>query len=294
MTDISYDYRAYWRRLHRDIPGKLGAVGYPGLGNGFNEVGYRVRLRAAERILREHRGAPIGHVLEAAVGVGAYARLWNRLGVRSWTGVDISDTAVEALRTRYPSSRFLAADISGAQFAAAEIGPPGGFDLVTAIDVLYHLVDGATFESALRNLAQRVRPGGGLLISDVFCPVERQIAAHVVRRPLSRYLDTLAPVGFRLAGRRAVFAVLGDPVVPPEPLPRHRAMWNIWRVAQKAVRTAPAFSRSVFGGGVALALWPLDSAFRTLEWARGTNLELALFVSDIRAQGGAGEGGRSL
>lgn len=293
MAESSYDYRAYWRRLHRDIPGKLGTVGYPGLGDGFNEVGYRVRLRAAERILREQRRVPIGHVLEAAVGVGAYARLWNRLGAQSWTGVDISETAVEALRARHPTSSFLAADISGAQFAAANMGPPGGFDLVTAIDVLYHLVDGAAFESALRNLAQRVRPGGALLVSDVFCPVERQIASHVVRRPLSRYQDVLEPAGFRLAGRTAVFAVLGDPVVPPEPLPRHRAMWNVWRVAQKAVRTVPEFSRSVFGGGVALALWPLDSALRRLDWTRGTNLELALFVSDARGQRGTGEGGRS-
>ncbi|HEX6836714.1 MAG TPA: hypothetical protein VF334_09085, partial [Polyangia bacterium] len=75
---MPYENKSYWSRLHELAPGALSTVGYPALGEGFNRVSYSRRLAAARTIL-ERQGASFESVLEAAVGVGAYAPLWNEL-----------------------------------------------------------------------------------------------------------------------------------------------------------------------------------------------------------------------
>jgi SAM-dependent methyltransferase len=273
---MAYENRSYWRSLHEAERGRFSAVGYPELGEGFNRAAYRLRLGAAERLLRRAGAVPLGELLEGAVGIGAYGPLWEKLGVRAWTGLDLSPAAVEAVTRRYPAHRFRVADLTRLDEAALE--PPGArFDLVTAIDVLYHLVEDRSFEAALSGLAGRVRPGGLLLVSDVFCPEVRQVAPHVKRRPLAAYQAVLEPLGFRPLDREPVFSLLGDPVRRPERPVLDGVLYNAWRVVAKLVRTTPAPLRSPLGFAVATSLWPLDAVLRGLGVSRGSNLELAAF-----------------
>lgn len=74
---MTYQPRDYWSSLHNREPGALATVGYAALGNGFNGVAYRRRLAALQRLIaRTGAGQPVRHILEGAVGVGAYAPLW--------------------------------------------------------------------------------------------------------------------------------------------------------------------------------------------------------------------------
>ena len=203
-----YSNSAYWREIHAAEPGRLSAVGYTALGEGFNKAAYKLRLRAVERILRRN-SVCVKNTLEAAVGVGAYGPLWRRLEVESWTGLDISPVAIKKCCRPLPGLQIFVVDLSQSAFTQAEIG--SSFDLVTAIDVLYHLVDDRSFVTALTNLADCVRSGGYLLISDIFPDPDRQTAAHVKRRALSTYNGILGQLGFKQVDREAVFAILGDP-----------------------------------------------------------------------------------
>ena len=273
-TAFAYDRFAYWRGLHDRHRGMLQAVGYPALGEGFNRLTYRLRLGAARRILAYKHAAPTS-VLECGVGVGAYARLWFTLGVGHWEGVDISPVTADYLRARFSGSAFHVADVVAPEFASLRFSRDT-YDLVAAIDVLYHQIDDEDFAQALRNVGARVAVGGYLLVSDVFSDPARQIAPHVKRRPITQYKSLLSGLGFALVGREPVFAVLGDPV------PRHGhlgdfALFNIWRVISKSLRAAPEAVRSSLGWAVAAGVLPLDFVLRALGITEGVNLELALF-----------------
>ena len=276
---LKYQPSDYWGQLHRLEAGKLSAVGYSALGEGFNRVAYRRRLRAAERVLRETvRPFPPARVLEAGVGVGAYSRLWRQLGVKEWVGVDISSEAVSSLRLRFPAHQFHAIDLSSkdeTSWQPVRSGEP--YDVVTAIDVLYHLTDDASCTTALENLARLVRPGGVLVISDVFVEAIHQRAPHVRRRPLSFFAEALGRLGLSLAQREPVFAILGDPVPHAGFHPMERLMSGTWRVLQKALRVLPRAIRGPFGAAAALVLTPFDALLCRAGITAGVNLELAAF-----------------
>jgi SAM-dependent methyltransferase len=225
-------------------------------------------------------------LLEAAAGVGAYAELWRRKGVARWVGIDISEDAVAHCRRRFPDCRFLTLDLTSKDWPR-DCVPADGFDLVTAIDVLYHLVDDAAFETALSNVAARVRPGGALLVSDVFVERERQIAPHVKRRPLSAYSRTLGS-GFVLARREPVFSVLADPVPRSGFHFADEALRAAWGVLARIMLCTPPAWRNAAGTTLATVVRPVDAALRRAGLSRGVNLELALFVRREPAHQAAG------
>lgn len=262
----------YWDSLHREHPGQFAAVGYAALGEGFNREAYRrLRIPALRRLLGRHGVRP-RTLLEAGVGTGAYAGLWRELGVMEWVGVDISKAAVATLRTRFPEGEFYVLDLARPRSLGSRT-----FDLVTAIDVLYHIVADDDFESALTWLGRRVNEQGHLVVSDVFTdsPWGRRFP-HVKRRPMVIYETILQPLGLRLVGREPVFSVLGDPV--PDGSVRSRALFEAWRVIQKSIRMMPAAFRNGYGAGVVRVCAPIDRAIRRLTDTRGLNLELALFA----------------
>lgn len=273
---LSYEPKRYWSDLHEREASRLSAVGYAALGEGFNRVAYRRRLAAAERLLLAS-AVPPNRLLEAAVGVGAYAPLWRKLGVREWVGVDISEHAIASLRERFPDGSFHALDLASPDESAwAPVCRSSGYDVVTAIDVLYHLPDDVAFARALIHLAGQVRPGGVLVLSDVFVQRPVRLSEHVARRPLGTYEDLLRPMGLSFSGREPVFAVLSAPV-PRSGVRMDAALALLWRIAQKAIRMTPAAARDLVGAGVAGALSPLDTALCRAGASRGTNLELAAF-----------------
>ncbi len=273
-SPAEYDPGRYWTETHLLHSGSLAAVGYPALGDGFNRVTYALRRRAVVRMFDRQLIVPPASILEAAVGVGAYAAVWQELKVARWIGLDISEEAVGHCRRLYPEGEFVRQDLA----ASAWPSPLNDeFDLVSAIDVLYHLVDDGAFLAALENLSVRVRSGGGLLISDVFVARDRRIAPHVKRRSLDTYQTALGP-RFRLVGREPVFALLGDPLPRSASDVCSQALLVGWQLLAKVTRSVPSGVRDTFGTTAVVLAWPADALFRRLGLAQGVNLELALFA----------------
>jgi hypothetical protein len=151
------------------------------------------------------------------------------------------------------------------------------FDLVTAIDVLYHIVDELEFDRALDALVERMAPAGFLLLSDVFPDRPKRVASHVLRRPLARYEELLGKKGVVLVDREPIFAILGDPVRRSGFHGRDLLMQATWRVLSKLVRSTPERLRDSLGRTAAQALIPFDRLLKRTGSATGVNLEFALF-----------------
>ncbi|MBI4540358.1 MAG: class I SAM-dependent methyltransferase [Gemmatimonadetes bacterium] len=175
----------YWNARQRELPA-LQAVGYRSKGVAFNRWMYRVRERTTgpvvERIVREL--GPRMRVLDVGVGWGFYVEFWRRrLELVELVGVDVSPEAVERLAVRYPECEFRVAEVGADDPLPVE----GQFDVVECFDVLYHITDDSGFERGLRQVAERVRAGGYLLLTDNFPSRDVTTAPHVRLRSRATY-----------------------------------------------------------------------------------------------------------
>ncbi|MBF0625418.1 MAG: class I SAM-dependent methyltransferase [Magnetococcales bacterium] len=202
------DTKRYWEsRLgaHMDFRG----VGDIGLPVSYNRCLYRVRRQAFRRavadLLPDWSRAT---VLDAGSGTGFYVERWLELGVRDLTGSDLTDVAVAALGRRFPDQGFLSLNLAA---PLPETLAGRRFDVVSCLDVLFHIIDDPGYRQALDNFARLVRPGGWLVISDNLRPHQEQRLTHQVSRTESRILAMLEQAGFVPRRRRAMFVLMNDP-----------------------------------------------------------------------------------
>jgi 2-polyprenyl-3-methyl-5-hydroxy-6-metoxy-1,4-benzoquinol methylase len=245
----SFDAEEYWsRRLERTF--SLGGVGWLGMSEGFNRWMYRVRgrafVRAARTALPEPRAA---RVLDVGSGTGFYVDLWHALGIGQVTGSDITKVAVDRLRTRRPGNRFVQLNL------AAGLGDLEAeeFDAISAMDVLFHIVDDGGYEQALANLSNLLRPQGVLLMSENLVHGPALAGEHQVSRPLEWIEDRLAAVGLDIVARTPMFVLMNTPVDSTS-----TALHRWWELLTTAVRRWPGA-----GAAIGAGLYPLELALTT-------------------------------
>ena len=207
-SQASFDAAGYWEDMHRSNVG-FAAVGFGVLGTKFNTWMYRVRRRVLRRAVRrasiQVRGAS---VLDVGTGTGFYVREWQRLGAADITGIDVSGAAVSRLRGGFPEARFIEADVSDPIPDALA----GEFDIVSAFDVLFHIVDDERFGWAIENLSRFTRRGGHLLLSENFLRASTLRHRHQVSRAQNEIDHALTAAGFETVLRLPMFVLLNTPV----------------------------------------------------------------------------------
>ncbi|MHB8896980.1 MAG: class I SAM-dependent methyltransferase, partial [Candidatus Geothermincolia bacterium] len=203
----SYEPRGYWQaRLDKDF--SLSGVGFLGLGNAFNTWAYKARRRVLLDTIGSTSTRIDGRdVLEIGPGTGFYLDVWRDLGASSVTGVDITGRSVVELSRRYP--RF--------DFREMDIGEPGmdlskKFDVITAFDVLHHIVDETRFENALENIARHASPDATILIMDFFSGREFSDSfSHQKVRTIDDYRRRLDRLSLKITTCRPVFTLFNAP-----------------------------------------------------------------------------------
>jgi len=231
---VSYRPREFWDgRLREQFD--LRATGQTGLSLAYNRACYDLRLAVLDRALREAGVDPRARtVLDVGCGTGFFTAWYLARGARV-TGLDIAPTSIEILRERFPTAEFRLADVSETRLEEP-------YDLVNAFDVLYHIVDDARWQHALETLADAVRPGGLLLLTDTF--EERPgLAAHNRMRSLERHRRVLEPRGLRLGPLYPTHALLNRDLGPLRFLNRAPGVLLGLDRALLATGTVPASAR---------------------------------------------------
>ena len=208
MNEHKEQQRAYWNERLRQHWNPEGASSLS-FGRQFNLWRYRVRGRVFRRLVRRLALEPANlTVLDVGSGTGFYVEQWQALGVESLAGLDISDWAVGQLTQAYPNWKFYRADIS----ARPSLLPVGAFDVVSAMDVLVHLVDDTAYLDALHNLGQALKAGGYLLYSDSFFHgADKQWENYWKGRTVSFVTSAMQTCGFELISRVPMSVLMSAP-----------------------------------------------------------------------------------
>ncbi len=203
----AFDARAYWEnRLGADW--SLEGVGFRRMGRNFNNWAYRLRGEQFAAIVEQflpHRTQ--ARVLDIGSGTGFYIDAWQALGAAEVVGMDLTDAAVDKLRGAFPTIDFVRNDITE---GIAEL-PRESFDIVSSMDVMFHIVDPDRFAAALRNVAELLVPGGHFVWSDFFVHGREVVRGHIAWRSLYRIEALLDQAGFEIVGRRPMFFWMNEP-----------------------------------------------------------------------------------
>jgi SAM-dependent methyltransferase len=259
----AFDPRAYWEGRHAEHYGPE-SVGYAGLGVSYNVWMYRVRRHVVCREIRKARlEVSKCDVLDLGSGTGFYIELWSRLGAKSVTGSDFAPYAVASLQKQFPKHRFCELDITAGDLPS-ELGQ---FDLVSAFDILYHIVDDEKYSQAFRNVSALVRPGGHFLFSENLLPGERESNVHQVSRSCSEITQLLSDNGFEILRRAPVFFLMNRPIKS-----RSRMLRKTWNMVE---RVTAKHDRPYLGNWLGAALYPVEIS--SLAWmSRGPTTEMMI------------------
>ena len=238
-----FDPERYWSdRLEETY--SLAGVGWLGMGEEYNRWMYALRRRAFRRALRGRIG-PGARVLDVGSGTGFYIDRWRELGVTDVTGSDLTGFAVERLRERYPEHPIHKIDVTSA--SPLELG---SFDAVSAMDMLFHIVDEEGYVRAIQNLAGLLAPGGLLVLTENFVHRDTRRVRHEVDRSLEEIGSLLEGAGLVIESRRPLFVLMNTPVDS-----NSRFLEKTWTGVNLVVRHGP---RSANLAGA--LLFPLDLA----------------------------------
>ncbi len=225
---MTYRPREFWeQRLNDQFD--LRGTGETSMSAAYNDACYALRREVLGRALADARTDVRGRtVLDIGCGTGFWTEYYVSRGA-VYTGVDIAETSVQRLRERFPAATFLHADVSEADL-------PGTYDIVNVFDVLYHITDDTRFDAALRRLAGAVKPGGLLLLTDLFSDAPG-LAEHNKMRSLVRYRAVLdAVVNFDYAPLRPTHVLLNSSL-------------GFWRFLNRAPGLLLALDRMLLGAG---------------------------------------------
>lgn len=181
-------------------------------------------------------------VLDLGSGTGFYVSEWLRLGAEV-TGSDLTRASVGALSTAFPGTEFVQWDISEP--------PPyarSSFHAVSAMDVLFHIVDDSRYRAALQNVAALLKDGGYFIWSDFLVHGPGVRTVHQVIRPLREVEDQLTACGLEIVLRRPMFVLMNTPVDSTS-----HALNLQWRVLEDLVARFPRL-----GNPAGAMLYPLD------------------------------------
>jgi len=189
------------------------------MGRAYNYWLYRVRKRVFRRLVHSLKlNVRAISILDLGSGTGFYIEQWNAMGAKSVTGVDITTVAVDNLRKRFPTNAFYRADI--AEFQSVE-----SYDLISAFDVLFHIVDDDRFRAAIENIYSAIRPGGSFIFSDNFIHHGTIKLEHQVSRSLESIERILIGAGFVIDRRTPMFSIMYAPVDSQNKV--HQLLWKI-------------------------------------------------------------------
>ena len=259
---IDFDPKKYWEdRLAQNYD--LEGVGCLGLGVNFNRWLYRVRSIAFSRVLRN---LPIdiskASVIDIGSGTGFYLNEWMKHNPRFLAGSDIAITACDNLRKKFKATEIYHLDIGALDFQNPR---SESFDIASAFDVLFHIVDDAAYYRAFKNIAGMLSPDGFLIFSDNFIHGREIRLEHFVSRSFDKIENALHDAGFELLNKIPMFKLMNIPLDNPS---KFREF--LWRRIKKY-----ASKSEMMGNMIGAILYPIETML-ILNSSESASTEIAI------------------
>ena len=238
-----FNPQQYWEKRLQKQWG-LHGVGYLGLG-GYNNWVYRAKASVFDRVIRSLHQPSGFAAFDIGSGTGFYIDRWKANGAGTIRGMDLTEVAVTRLRSQYPDLQFMQGDISdGSNLPLEE------FDVVSVMDVLFHIVDDSRYAAALENIYRIVKPGGHLVFSEFFLHHEPVVAQHHVSRTLAAIEKMVKGVGFSIVQRVPTHFFMNQPLDT-----QSKVLKRGWDEFTTAIERHPGI-----GGLAGAVLFPIDMA----------------------------------
>jgi 2-polyprenyl-3-methyl-5-hydroxy-6-metoxy-1,4-benzoquinol methylase len=211
---MTFDPKRYWEERIQKLC-NLEGVGCEGRSEIWNNFLYKSKVRAINRALNNLHLDITGYkVLDIGCGVGFWIDYFLGKNAISITGIDITSSAIEFCKSKYSdltSVKLICGDIGDKNFHQKNIN---GIDIVTAFDVLYHITDDENFFTAINNIAQTLKSGGYLILTDILSKSEEKISQqqHVRWRSYWKYKEVLKQNGLEIIYLAPVYCLLHSPV----------------------------------------------------------------------------------
>jgi 2-polyprenyl-3-methyl-5-hydroxy-6-metoxy-1,4-benzoquinol methylase len=184
-VDSKEDYAAseYWEgRLSSGFD--LTKVGLLGFSESYIKIVYKAKITVLKRFLAANEiEIKNKTVCDVGCGTGYYVNFYSNEGAKHITGIDITQTSINNLKSQYPEYDFVRGDISSQEIL---LGTKNKFDIVNVFDVLYHIVNDTKFEQAIQNICELTKHNGFIFFTDV---MKRDVrtAQHVKKRSQQTY-----------------------------------------------------------------------------------------------------------
>ncbi|HEX9067585.1 MAG TPA: class I SAM-dependent methyltransferase [Ktedonobacterales bacterium] len=273
-----FDSRQYWNErlsAHADKEG-VGSSDTPPF---LADLMYNARMRQVERVLRRLKLKNLKEksILDVGSGTGIWLEFWRRHGANRVAGLEFSDPGVRMLRAKFPDALIVQADLRAPHFSMPN---DTKFDVVSAFEVLLHVVTPEEFDHSIANLASWCKPGGWLVISDPitfgngYVPPRQQVSYMTVR-PMAELRHALPAHGFEILSAGPTTVLLNAPLEGANKAiyKMSRIWWRVWITAARKSSRSPrlawthskwlisVISAALLGlDAIACRLWPRSRA----------------------------------
>jgi SAM-dependent methyltransferase len=200
---VSYEPEGYWeRRLGSDF--SLRGTGHVGFSPEYNDWVYRRKGEVLAQALPPVASGP--RALDIGSGVGWVVEQLRGHGFKV-EGCDITDVAVRRLGERYPGTVFFKAAVGSEPIAR----DPGTYDVVTMLDVAYHITDDAIWAAAVADIGRVLKPHGVLIVTDRLGKYPARVSDHVQFRSREDWQRVGSGANLRLSKIGGLYTWLGRP-----------------------------------------------------------------------------------
>jgi len=206
---VQFSPNQYWEERLRSHFGLQG-VGYIDYGVNYNKWLYLVRGVAIKRIISDLNILIANkRILDVGSGTGFYIRLWKKLGATEISGSDITKVSVDTLTRDISYASFFQMDIGGDFKNFNELHK---YDLISAFDILFHIIEDNRYEKAFNNINKMLKPGGIFIFSENLLESGTIHYEHQVTRSIQKISDILHDNGFEVLAKRPMFYIMNAPV----------------------------------------------------------------------------------
>lgn len=243
--------QVFWDNRIRENPNASG-TGCANFGLHYNRWLYRLRAHRFGQLMSTLPVNPRqARVLDIGSGTGFYIDLWQRQGACSVEGLDFSASAVAMLGSKFPGVSFHFTDISNPDLRL----PAESFDIISAFDILFHIVNDENYARALNNISRLLKPGGLLIFSENFVHKEHpRIGDYHYSRSIGQIQRHLDDAGMQMLFRRPMFVLMN---APDDSTGRLQRAW--WRLVTASVQQG-----EIAGWVTGAVLYPLERFLTTV------------------------------